>query len=39
MLREKAGAFARDENEVDCIDNLELNINLTDDKPVQKKTV
>ena len=35
-LREEAGAFARDENEVGCIDNLELNINLTDDKPVQK---
>ena len=39
ILREEADAFARDENEVGCIDNLELNINLADDKPVQKNYV
>ena len=39
MLREEAGAFARDENEVGCIDNLELEINLSDDQPVRKNYV
>jgi len=39
MIREEAGTFARDENEVGCIDNLELNINLKDDQPVQKNYV
>ena len=39
MLQEEADAFARDENEVGCIDNLELEINLDDDQPVRKNYV
>ena len=39
MLQEEADAFARDENEVGCIDNLELEINLSDDQPVRKNYV
>ena len=39
MLQEEADAFARDENEVGCIDNLELEINLSDDQPVGKNYV
>ena len=39
MLRKEPAAFARDENDVGCIDNLELEINLSDDQPVQKNYV
>ena len=39
MLQEEADAFSRDENEVGCIDNLELEINLSDYQPVRKNYV
>ena len=35
-LREEAGAFAKDDSEMGCIDNLKMNIRLKDDRPVQK---
>ena len=37
MLKEEAGAsFAKDDDDMDCIKNLQMNIQLNDDKPVQK---
>lgn len=36
MLIEEAGAFARDDNDIGCIKNLQMTINLTDDIPVQR---
>ena len=36
MLKEEAGAFAKDDDDMGCITNLKMNIQLKDDKPVQK---
>jgi hypothetical protein len=36
MLRQEADAFAQDEEDVGCIEQLNMNINLTDNQPVQK---
>ena len=36
MLKEKAGAFVKDDDDMGCIKNLQMNIELHDDKPVQK---
>ena len=36
MLKEEAGAFAKDDDDMGCIKNLQMNIQLNDDKPVQK---
>ena len=33
MLQEEAGGFTRDEKEVECIDNLELEINVSNNQP------
>ena len=36
MLREECATFMRDEDDIGCIDNLNLKIHLKDDIPVQK---
>lgn len=36
MLREEAGAFARDDHDMGCITDLKMHIRLQDDRPVQK---
>ncbi|CAB3993128.1 Retrovirus-related Pol poly from transposon [Paramuricea clavata] len=36
MLYEEADAFAMDDEDVGCIEGLQMNIHLTDDQPVQK---
>jgi hypothetical protein len=36
MLYEEADAFAMDEEDVGCIEGLQMNIHLTDDQPIQK---
>ena len=36
LLKEECGAFAVDDNDIGCARELELEINLKDDKPVQK---
>ncbi len=36
MLRQEADAFAQDEEDVGCIEQLNMNIKLTDNQPVQK---
>lgn len=39
MLRQEAGAFARNDNDVGCVENLELEIQLKDNEPVQKNYI
>ena len=39
MLRQEAGAFARNDDDVGCVDNLELDIQLKDNEPVQKNYI
>lgn len=39
MLRQEAGALARNEDGVGCIDNLELEVKLKDNQPVQKNYI
>lgn len=34
MLRQEAGAFARSDDDVGCVENLELEIQLKDNQPV-----
>ena len=36
MLKEEAGAFARDDQDMGCIEDLQMHIRLKDDQPVQK---
>ena len=36
MLYEERGAFSVDDNDIACIKDLEMEINLTDQQPVQK---
>ena len=36
MLQQKAGAFARNDDDVGCVVNLELEIQLKDNEPLQK---
>ena len=36
LLREEADAFARNDNDIGCIPELQMDINLTDSQPVQK---
>ena len=36
MLYEERGAFAKNEDDIGCIPDLQMNINLTDTRPVQK---
>lgn len=36
MLRQEADAFARNDNDDGCVENLELEIQLKDNEPVQK---
>lgn len=36
MLREESNVFARDENDMGCIPNLQMSITLKDDVPVQR---
>ena len=36
MLQQEAGAFARNDDDVSCVENLELEIQLKDNEPVQK---
>ena len=37
MLREESGCFMKDEKDIGFIDNLEMDINLEDNNPVQKQ--
>lgn len=39
MLRQEAGAFARNDDEVGCVENLVLDIQLKDNEPVQKNYI
>ena len=39
MLRREAGAFARNDDDVGCVENLELEIQLKDNEPVQKNYI
>ena len=39
MLRQKAGAFGRNDNDVGCVENLELELQLKDNEPVQKNYI
>ena len=39
MLRQEAGAFARNDDDVGCVENLELDIQLKDNEPVQKNYI
>ena len=39
MLRQEAGAFARNDDDVGCVENLELDIQLKDSEPVQKNYI
>ena len=36
MLYEEADSFAMDDEDVGCIEGLQMNIRLTDDQPIQK---
>ena len=36
MLKEEAGAFSKDDDDMGCIRDLQMSIQLKDDKPVQK---
>ena len=39
MLRQEAGAFARNDDDVGCVENLELEIQLKDNDPVRKNYI
>ncbi|PFX27046.1 Transposon Ty3-G Gag-Pol polyprotein [Stylophora pistillata] len=39
MLRQEAGAFARNDDDVGCVENLVLDIQLKDNEPVQKNYI
>ena len=39
MLKEECDSFARNEDDVGCVEDLELEINLTNIEPVQKNYV
>ena len=39
MPRQEAGAFARADDGVGCVENLELEIQLRDNEPVQKNYI
>ena len=39
MLRQEAGAFSRNDDDVGCVENLELEIQLKDKEPVQKNSI
>ena len=39
MLRQEAGAFARNDDDVGCVENLELEIQLKGNEPVQKNYI
>ena len=39
MLRQEAGAFARNDDDVGCVENLELEIQLEDNEPMQKNYI
>ena len=39
MLRQEAGAFVRTDDDVGCVENLELEIQLKDNEPVQKNYI
>ena len=39
MLQQEAGAFARHDDDVGCLENLELEIQLKDNEPVQKNYI
>ena len=39
MQRQEAGAFARNDDDVGCVENLELEIQLKDNEPVQKNYI
>ena len=39
MLRQEAGAFVRTDDDVGCVENLELKIQLKDNEPVQKNYI
>ena len=39
MLREESGAFAMDDDDIGCVEDLELEINLVDNGPVKKHTI
>ena len=39
MLQQEAGAFARNDDDVGCVENLELEIQLKDNEPVQKNYI
>ena len=39
MLRQEAGAFARSDDDVGCVEDLELEIQLKDKQPVQKNYI
>lgn len=36
MLQEESNVFSRDENDMECIPNLQMSITLKDDVPVQR---
>lgn len=38
MLREESGAFAMNDDDIECVEDLELEINLVDNVPVKKHT-
>ena len=38
LLREECHSFAKSEEEIGCVKELELEINLSDERPVQKNT-
>ena len=39
MLRQEAGTFARNDDDVGCVENLELDIQLKDNEPVRKNYI
>ena len=39
VLRQEAGAFGRTDDDVGCVENLELDIQLKDNEPVQKNDI
>ena len=39
MLREESGAFAMDDDDIGCVEDLKLEIKLMDNDPVKKHTI
>ena len=39
MLQQEAGAFARNDDDVGCVEDLELEIQLKDNEPVQENYI